>query len=123
MLALVNWAALAAFAGAVLAATLFVLAASGHFPAEHRAAAMRSGLGPLVLWGSMAVVAGAAGLALLTSLGRQPWPAVVIAAGAAILVAPLLLQHLPDAFVDGRRGLLAGAAACAVLAALQIAAA
>jgi hypothetical protein len=36
----------------------------------------------------------------------------------AVLIAPLLLQPLPDSFVDGRHGLLAFAAASIVLAAI-----
>ena len=36
--------------------------------------------------------------------------------GAALLFAPLLLQPLPDSFVNGRRGLLAFSAAAVVLA-------
>ena len=36
-----------------------------------------------------------------------------------LLFAPLLLQALPDSFVDGRRGLLAFSVCAVVLAALM----
>lgn len=121
VLAAVHWPTLAAFAGAMLTATLFVLAASGHFPAEHRSGEMRSGLGRLVLWGSAAVIAAAATVALAWAFRLQPWPAVVIAAGASVLAAPLLLQRFSDGFVDGRGALVACAAVAAALAALQVA--
>ena len=42
-----------------------------------------------------------------------------IGGGAALLFAPLLLQPLPDSFVNGRRGLLVFAAGAVVLAALM----
>jgi hypothetical protein len=48
-----------------------------------------------------------------------PWHLAVIGGGAALLFAPLLLQPLPDSFVDGRRGLLAFSAAAVSLAALM----
>jgi len=46
----------------------------------------------------------------------MPWPAAVIAGGAAILAAPLLLRPLPDRFVNGRAALLAFSGASVVLA-------
>jgi hypothetical protein len=42
----------------------------------------------------------------------------VLGAGGAVLVAPLLLQPLPDSFVNGRRGLITFALAASVLACL-----
>ena len=48
-----------------------------------------------------------------------PWYALVIGGGAVLLFAPLLLQPLPDSFVNGRRGLLAFAAGAVVFAALM----
>ncbi len=52
----------------------------------------------------------ATGLACAAALALAwralPWYATVIGGGAALLFAPLLLQPLPDSFVNGRRGLL-----------------
>ena len=36
----------------------------------------------------------------------MPLPAAVIGGGAMVLIAPMLLQPLPDSFVNGRRGLV-----------------
>jgi len=113
----IDWASLLLFTGSVLTAALYGLTASGHFPAEFRAATLQRGWGRVVLWGTMlvAVVAPVAALARAASL--LPWYVALIGGGAALLFAPLLLQPLPDSFVNGRRGLLTFSAAAALLAA------
>jgi len=104
------------FIALVLSAALSVLAASGHFPVEHRAAPLRSGIGRAILFGACAVSALALLVGAAAACAILPWPAVVIAAGAAVLAAPLLLRPLPDALVNGRAALLAFAGASALLA-------
>jgi hypothetical protein len=90
----------------LLSASLCGLAASGHFPAEHRAPSLRSGFGRVILFGSLA-------LCLLCLFGgiavvwrTVPWYAAVIGGGAMVLAAPLLLQRFPDSFVNGRGALV-----------------
>lgn len=116
----VGWGTVLLFAGTVLTATLYGLALSGHFPADQRTAELRTRSGSLTIWGTMPIVV----VALLMALGRAsaaaPWPALVLAGGTAVLVAPLLLQRFPDRFVDGRRGLTVLAGASAVLAAFTL---
>ena len=115
----IDWTSLVLLAATVLLVALHGLSASGHFPAEFRAARLRGTLGGLVLWGTLAM-AGLAGLAALATAWRTlPWYATVIGGGAALLFAPLLLQPLPDSFVNGRRGLLAFAAGAILLAVLM----
>jgi hypothetical protein len=108
--------ALVLFIALLLSAALTALAASGHFPPEHRAASLRSGAGRAILLGSCLV----SGLSLAVGVAIAwlvlPWPAAVIGAGAAMLAAPLLLRPLPDAFVNGRAALVAFASASALLA-------
>jgi hypothetical protein len=115
----IDWISLALLTGTTLLAALYGLTVSGHFPAEHRAASLQGPMGGLLLWGTMA----AAGLAALAALALGwrglPWYAVVIGAGAALLFAPLLLRPLPDSFVNGRRGLVAFAAAAMALAGMM----
>jgi hypothetical protein len=108
--------ALVLFIALVLSAALTALAASGHFPPEHRAAALRSGVGRAILFGACAVAALALIVGAAGAWATLPWPAAVIAAGAAMLAAPLLLRPFPDAFVNGRAALLAFAGASALLA-------
>jgi hypothetical protein len=100
------WFPLALLMALLLALSLLGLAASGHFPAEHRAAALRSVAGRIVLYGSIAAgaVCLVAGLALAWHL--IPWYAAVIGGGAVILFAPLVLQSMPDRFVDGYGALM-----------------
>jgi hypothetical protein len=90
----------------LLSASLYGLAASGHFPAEHRAPTLRSGFGRIVLFGSLALclfcLVGGISLVWHT----VPWYAAVIGGGATVLIAPLLLQPFPDSFVNGRAALV-----------------
>src|SRR5262245_28356656 len=86
----------------LLSASLCGLAVSGHFPAEHRAPTLRSGVGRLILFGSLVLcLAGLfGGIALIWH--TVPWYAAVIGGGATELAAPLVLQRFPDSFVNGR---------------------
>jgi hypothetical protein len=101
----------------VLCCSMYALAASGHFPKEHRSAALRAGAGPLVLFGSLllSLLSLAAGLVLGARM--IPWYAAVIGGGAMVLAAPLALRFFPDDVVNGRMALivLSGAGAVAVV--------
>jgi hypothetical protein len=105
--------ALALFMALVLASALQGLAASGHFP---RADQPASGVAPLILFGTIALVALSLAAGSVAALRLLPWYAAVISGGLSILVAPPVLQAFPDRFVDGRGSLLAFAAAGAVFA-------
>jgi hypothetical protein len=99
----------------LLSAALCGLAASGHFPEEHRSPALRSRAGTLILFGSLALSAISliAGAALVWR--AVPWYAAVIGGGAVVLAAPLLLRPFPDSFVNGRAALVTFAGASALL--------
>jgi hypothetical protein len=114
--ALPDWTALALFAAMILALAVYGLAVSAHFPREHRRESLRSSAGAAVLWGTMAVAAIAAVAALHYAVISLPGYSAVIAGGAALLAAPLVLKPLPDSLVDGRAGLLVFAALAAALA-------
>jgi hypothetical protein len=102
----------------LLAAALCALAASGHFPSEHRAAALRSAAGSGILYGALALSAlcTLAGIALIAPV--VPWYAAVIGGGGVILATPLLLQPFSDNFVNGRGALLTFAGTSVLMAAL-----
>lgn len=108
------------FVALLLALSLYALAASGHFPREHRAPALASGLGRVVLYGSMALALLCLLVGLTAAWYLVPWYAAVIGGGGAILIAPLVLQKFPDRFVDGRTSLLSFATAGTVLAILLL---
>jgi hypothetical protein len=112
--------ALVLFTALLLVVALHTLAASGQFPREHRAPALASGVGGIVLHGTIAVTIASLAVALLAAWRLIPWYAAVIGGGFAILVAPLVLQQFPDRFVDGRASLLSFAAAGALLALLLL---
>jgi hypothetical protein len=108
------------FIAALLALSLHGLAASGHFPRQHRSPALATGTGTILLYASIIVAAICLLIALTVAWLVIPWPAAVIGGGLAILVAPLVLQQFPDRFVDGHAGLLSFAGAGAILAALLV---
>jgi len=100
----------------MLMLSLHALSASGHFPREHRAAALRSLLGVVILHGTILVGLTALIAGLWAAWRLIPWYAAVIAGGLAILAAPLVLQEFSDSFVDDRRSLLSFAGASVALA-------
>ena len=100
----------------MLMLSLHALSASGHFPREHRAAALRSLLGVVILHGTILVGLTALIAGLWAAWRLIPWYAAVIAGGLAILAAPLVLQEFSDRFVDDRRSLLSFVGASVALA-------
>jgi hypothetical protein len=108
----------AIFMGLVLMTALYGLTVSGHFPAEFRSPAFGSPLGKAIIWGTLAVSAAIVAVALALAWYRLPLAAAIIGGGAMLLFAPLLLQPLPDDFVDGRLGLLTFSGLGATLAVL-----
>jgi hypothetical protein len=115
----IDWVVLGLLAASVLLAGLYALALSGHFPVPVRHAKLRRGWGALVLWATMAATALAIGTAGVLGWRALPWPAAVLGGGAALLFAPLILQCLPDRFVNGRSGLLVLSIGTVILAGLM----
>lgn len=105
------------FAALLLAAALLALSASGHFPRRGDAP---GDPGAVALSVSMLAGAAATAAGLLIAWRHLPWPPAVIAGGLAILAAPLVLQQLPDRFVDGRGSLIAFGGGAALLAAILL---
>jgi hypothetical protein len=117
-----QWGALVMFALLIMSAALYGLTASGQFPSEHRAEALRSPAGAAVLWGTMAAGIATTCVGLVLAWRVLPWHAAVIVGGGVLLMAPLILQKFPDSFVDGRSGLLTFAGIGAVLSLVSMAA-
>ena len=84
----------------LLIVSLHGLAASGQFPREHRAPALASAFGAVILYGTIAIAFVTCWL-LFAAWRLIPWYAAVIGGGLAILAAPLVLQQFTDRFVDG----------------------
>ncbi len=111
---------LAIFTALLLVVSLHTLAASGQFPREHRAPALMSSLGAIILHGTIVIAIACLLAALWAAWRLTPWYAAVIGGCLAILAAPLVLQQFPDRFVDGRASLLVFASTSAVLALLLV---
>ena len=95
----------------VLVAALQGLAASGHFPRAAKTVRLpvpdrRCLFGSIDRGGGRRYCAG-----IVAALRFVSWTRRSSAAELAVLVAPLVLQALPDRFVDGRGALIAFAAA------------
>lgn len=107
------------FTALLLAAALCGLAASGHFPAEHRPPTLKSGNGRIILFGSLALAAGCTAAGLVLAGTMFPWYAIVIGSGGVLSSVPLALRPLSDAFINSRSALLTFAGASLVLVILQ----
>jgi len=103
------------FVALLLSAALCGLAASGHFPEEHRSPALRSPTGKLILFGSLALAMVSLAIGAALAWRTVPWFAIVIGGGAVLLAAPLLLRPFPDAFVNGRAALVTFAGASVLI--------
>ncbi|HVT56568.1 MAG TPA: hypothetical protein VHD34_11060 [Xanthobacteraceae bacterium] len=113
-LSLMQIAELLVFMALFLAVSMYALAASGHFPREHRGKKFKTPLGSIILFGTIviSILCAAAGVYFVQA--AVPWYAAIIGGGAVVLAAPLVLQLFSDRFVDGRMSLLtfSGAAIC-----------
>jgi len=107
------------FMALILVASLHGLAASGHFPRALQPSTSR--VGPIILFGSMAVAIAGLASGIVAGVRFVPWYAAIVGGGLAIIAAPLVLQRFPDSFVDGRGALLTFAAANVALAILLMA--
>jgi hypothetical protein len=97
---------LALFAGLLLAVSLHFLSAIGHFPKASRTPEIGTGAGPVILYGTIALLLPAVAYGAWLIWRSAPWYAVVLGGGAAVLFAPLILQNFSDRFVDGRPALI-----------------
>jgi hypothetical protein len=108
------------FVALILAASLYALAVSGHFPGRQNGTAFASTLGTVILFGSMALTIVTLAGGFLAALLFVPWYAAIIGAGFALLTAPPVLRCFPDHFVDGRGAPLAFAGIGTALAIVLI---
>lgn len=115
----VPWLALSLYTVSVALLALYGLTVSGHFPAELRTPQLKTGAGEAILWVTLAAACLAAIMVAWVVSTELHWTAVVIAGGAVLLAAPLLLRLFPDRFVDGLSGLVAFAVG-AIVAALML---
>ena len=102
----------------LLAASLCGLAASGHFPRERRSPSLGSRTGSLILFGSLVLSMISLAVGVTIACRVVPWYAAVIGGGAMVLATPLVLQPLPDRFVDGPGALITFAGASVAIALL-----
>ncbi|GMG82409.1 hypothetical protein LNKW23_16220 [Paralimibaculum aggregatum] len=110
---------LAGFSAAALFVSAGAVFISGFFPRAARPEAVAGGLGGLLLWLGVALTALIAVLAVAVAAARLDWAVAVVAAGSAFLLAPFLVQPVPERIRDTKAGLgLFAVLGCLVLVAL-----
>jgi hypothetical protein len=102
------------FMALLLAAAMCGLAASGHFPKNHRAPSLRETAGTWILFGSLAIAILSLAIGIMFVWALVHWSALVIGGGGAILATPFALRPFPDQFVNGRGALVTFSGACAI---------
>jgi hypothetical protein len=112
------WVELLFFMLAVAVLALYGLTLSGHFPSEVRAAELRIGRGAMLMWATLVTACLAALIVFRVIPNMLPWTSIIIAGGAMLLAAPLLLRPFPDRFVNGLSGLVTFAGAALAVALL-----
>jgi hypothetical protein len=90
----------------LLALSMHGLAASGHFPQQHRAPSLQSAPGVLVLFGTIVIAIVCFAVGIMVAWRYIPWYAAIIGGGGVILVAPLALHAMPDRFVNSAAALI-----------------
>jgi hypothetical protein len=102
-----NIRALMVFAAAwsVCCAGVFYLA--GMLPLSGAPAALRSASGNLLILLDAVLLFGLFALTMIFSYRELRWSSAVVVGGAIFLFSPFLTQDLPDAFRNGKPGLLA----------------
>lgn len=110
------WIPLLLLMALLLALSLHGLAASGHFPHEHRTPALRSGAGRLLLFGTIAIAMVCFAIGITVAWRYIPWYAAIIGGGGVVLFAPLAMHPLPDSFVNGASALIVFCGASLLLA-------
>jgi hypothetical protein len=104
----------------ILMLSLHGLSASGHFPRQHRATALNSPRGAVILYGTILIALTSLIAGMWAAWRLVPWYAAVIASGLAIIAAPLVLRKFSDSFVDDRGSLLSFAGASVALAIILV---
>ena len=100
------WPHLPIFMALVLVICVFIVVVAEHFPAEARTGELATGVGSAVLWTSIALIGLSAAVAVYYAFATIPWYSAIIGAGLMALIAPLLVQPLPDSMINGRLALL-----------------
>ena len=98
---------IALFAATLLVAFVTGLTLSAMFPAEHRPKAFASGLGPVLLFATLALTAALVLNSVLFAARTLPWAFAVIGGGLTWLVSPFLYNLIPARARESRLGLLA----------------
>ena len=102
----VDLSVLAAFAGSALVASAGVVLVSGFFPQRARAPHLQGVVATVLIWAALGATLLVAITALQSAATSLPWAMAVVAGGCAFLLAPFLIEPLPERLRDSKIGII-----------------
>ena len=99
-----NWPALLIFLPAWFLVCSGLIYLSDSLPPSAAPVAVRSGLGPMLIWANLAVLIGLCSLTLVYAWGELRLTSLIIAAGFIFLFAPFAVQDLPPRLKETQLG-------------------
>jgi hypothetical protein len=97
---------LAAFGVATLVASSGSIFLSGFFPQRVRAPRLQGFIATILIWAALGATLLVAIAALQTAATGLPWAMTVVAGGGTFLLAPFLVEPLPERLRDSKTGII-----------------
>lgn len=101
-----NWPALIVFAPAWFIACAGIIYISGNLPLGAAPLSVRSGIGPLLVWLNIIVLAALVAGSVYFAVSILRWTTLIVAGGLIFLFTPFVVQDLPDRMRDTPLGLI-----------------
>ena len=101
-----NWPALLVFLVAWLIGCVGLIFLSGSLPVRAAPEAVKSGLGPALIWINVAVLLGLLIMTFGFAIAQLRWTSLIVGGGFVFLFAPFIVQDLPRGLKDTQAGLM-----------------
>lgn len=101
-----NWPALFVFVPAWFIACVSLIYISGSLPLDAAPARVQTGLGPILIWLNILVLAALVAGSVYLAVSVLRWTTLIVAGGFIFLFAPFVVQALPDRMRDTPLGLI-----------------
>ncbi|MGI9424333.1 MAG: hypothetical protein ACR2PA_14160 [Hyphomicrobiaceae bacterium] len=101
-----NWASLLIYLGCCAIVFSGGVYVSGSLPLRAAASNIRHGAGPLLIIMNVVMLTALSATSLFYAINEIRWTSLIIGTGVIALLAPFVVQDLPDALKDTQLGLL-----------------
>jgi len=101
-----NWMSLIVFAGAWAVSCIGAFYLIGIMPLAAAPGEVRHGLGPVLVFANVALVALLLVASLVFAIAELRWTSLIVAGGMVFLFSPFVVQDLPSALKDNKLGLM-----------------